>query len=140
MKNKTIKNIRDSKCFDGKFSSRVECLDWLRVFGAYVKFRLNTFEVRMDAYYHNGNLYLSVDLYNFDSPASIPITILICNKCLELGDPECDEQEIVLPGLIDAFFLIKWILALSQSNDPARLQIDSQQGLWVSLKAVSGAW
>ncbi|CAK7008669.1 hypothetical protein [Saezia sanguinis] len=140
MKSQNIKFIRDTECLDGDFSSRCDCAEWMSAFGAYVKSRLNTFEVRVDAYYHSGNLYLTVDSYNLATKDSIASTIVINRGCIDLGNPQDDQQDIALPGLVDGFFFIKSLLNIAQNaNTPTSStspipRIHLQQGLWVSLR------
>jgi hypothetical protein len=140
MKSPKIKFIQGTECLDGDFSRRADCAQWMNAFGAYVKSRLNTFEVRVDAYYHNGNLYLTVDSYNLTTKDSIPASIIINRRCIDLGDPQDDQQEIALPGLIDGLFFIKSLLNAAKKTDEPIARIDFQQGLWISLKGISVAW
>ncbi|RUS67756.1 hypothetical protein CUZ56_00233 [Saezia sanguinis] len=140
MKNQKIKFIRDTECLDGDFSRRADCTQWMSAFGTYVKSRLSTFEIRVDAYYHCGNLYLTVDSYNITSKDSIAATIVINRGCIDLGNPQDDQQDIALPGLVDGVFFIKSLLNIAQnantltSSTSPTPQIHPQQGLWVSLK------
>lgn len=140
MKNKANKSIRVEECFDGDFSRRADCQEWMSRFKSYVKTRLNNFEVRVDAYYHNGNLYLTVDSYNFATKDSIAVSIVINRKCIDLGDPEDDQQDIALPGLADGLYFIKSLLNVEKKQDEPTAPINSQQGLWVSLADKQGVW
>ena len=128
------------KGINQRFPSRADCAEWMNTFRAYIKSRLNVFEVRVDAYYHSSNLYLTVDAYNFTTKDSIPASIVINRRCIDLGDPEDDQQDIALPGLLDGLYFIKSLLKAAENPDGTIVRIDSQQGLWVSLRDKQDAW
>lgn len=105
-----FKKIRLNQCTDGHdFRHREDCQHWIQQFLSYITTRLgNQITVKVDTYCA-GHVQFCMDLYNEEN-SSFMTTIALSLGVICLYPPIEDQLDIVLPSIIDVFYLIRLIL------------------------------
>jgi len=121
--------VRLNDCEDGTLGHVPVLQDWARKVASFIVEKLGMGpSIQIYPYCHAGSTHLAVDIYNDRTHDYVAITILLADTNIYLCGPAGKQFDIALPGIIDAFSLVRALLSFTHGiQEPAPAVLVSLQ-------------
>lgn len=105
-------------CIDGDIQINNECNSWLATLLQLLEEQFGSESViRLGAYNYGASSHLTIDLLSNESRDKyLAITVSFSKNEIFLPNPSLEQMDLCLPGIVDAFWLIKSIAHVTKAR------------------------